>query len=249
MLKKTNKSVNCRSDHHPEMACGKRNASTPISTEARRRLRLLSAELAANAARIELAARWIPAELTRDARRKFSKGAASAVEQIVRSIPVPPLVRDCRSATWRYLRSSPERRAIDVRALVLNGEGPPGLRRRSFGLTLSQHALGRLLDRSLMKADPVRAALEAHDALLALDPNEGRRLFALPKFLLPGRGGAFLMAPSCADGDMALAIARTWIHHDQLDADQQLHADAWAQLLDTQPQITPVHRGSDNAVA
>ena len=228
-----------RRSHHPrDMSRGKRNAPPTVSTEARRRVRLLCAELKTEAARIELVARRIPAELARDARCKFSKGAGQAVRRIVAAIPASPLLCNHRSASWRYLRPAPERQTVDVMLLRLNGDGEPGLRWKPFGLTVSQHALGRLLDRSQMGADPAQAVLAAHDALLALEPADGYRLFALPKFLLPTKYGAFLVSP-CSTDDTPMAIARSWIHADQHYDDQQRDADAWTRLLSDQSRAEP----------
>ena len=234
--------------HHLKNGSGKRNGGAPptVSTEARRRLRLLSAELKASASRIELAARRIPTELARDARLKFSKGATQAVDRIVQQIPAPLLLRDGRSAVWRYLRPAPERRAVDVWVMLLNSPGEPGLRKRFFGLSVTHHALGRALDRSQMTADPVQAVTAAHDALLALEPADGRRLFALPKFLLPTKHGAFLVSSSSSTDDMPMVIARSWIHSDQHYDDQQRDAETWAQLLDACPLNEPA-RGEDYA--
>lgn len=239
MMKMTTKSGNCRSHHHPVTAYGKRNAPTLISTEARRRLRLLSAELRAHASRIELAAQRVPEDLTRDARRKFSKGAAQAVDRIVRTIPAQLLLRDGRSAAWRYLRPTPEHRAIDVMVMLLNAYGKPGLRKQQFGLSVTYHALGRVLDRSVMMGDPVRAIFEAHDALLVLEPTDGDKLFELQSFLLPADRGSFVVVPDRADNDLPMAVARTWLDADQLFPDQEAHVAAWGRLLHAQ-HLSPI---------
>ena len=116
-------------------------------------------------------------------------------------------------------------------ALVLNGPGARGFAIQSFGLDISRHALGRLLDRSLFRADPRAAIVEAHDAMLALAPDEGAKLFKLSRFLLPAGAGCFSVTPrSMETGPMA--VARTWLHSDQLFADQARDASTWDQLLD-----------------
>ena len=179
-------------------------------------------------------------------RRKFSKGAAQAVDRIISMIPIPPLLRDNRSAVWRYLRPTPERRLTDVMLLRLNGDSEPGLRRKPFGLSVTDHALGRVLDRTAMSGDPAQAVIEAHDALLALEPAEGFRLFALPKFLLPTRDGAFLVSSCSTSDDTPMSIARSWIAHDQLHGDQERDVGAWAQLLDAYRLSELDLKGQDN---
>jgi len=77
------------------------------------------------------------------------------------------------------------------------------------------HAIGRLLDRSGFRADPIVAIFAAHDALLALAPPEGSQVYGLPSVVLPAYNGAFL-ATTCRTGnnDSPLAIFRTWVNGD-----------------------------------
>ena len=206
----------------------------PLSAEARGRLRVLWAQLEVDADRIEAAARRVPPALARDARRAFGRRADAALAHIVDSIPVLPIARDRRTAAWRYMRpvGDARRSAVRVMALLLNAHGLPGLSMQAFGLEVSRHALGRLLDRSQFRADPVRAVLEAHASLLNLTPAEGDRLFSLPAFPLPAERGAFLVSLNGAE-DRPMALARTWIDGDQLFDDQQKHIDNWSILQRT----------------
>lgn len=203
---------------------------TPISAEARGRLRVLWGQVAKDAARMEAAARAVRPALVSDAQGAFGKRADRAMEAIVRGLPGCPLFRERRSAGWRFLRpvAEPGKAGLQVMILLLNGMGR-GLVEAPFGFSVSRHALGRLLDRSLFRIEPVGAIRCAHDALLALEAPECMRLHALPGFLLPAAGGAFLVSQDSA-ADYPLLVARTWIDRDQLHDDQQRHADAWAVL-------------------
>lgn len=201
----------------------------PISTEARRRLRGIWAQLETEAQAIETAARNIPVELVRDLRQKFGRGADRAGDQIAARMPIASLARRRRGLTWRYIRPvvHDEQPELKVSGVFVNAPGLPGIAVLPFALTIAFHAVGRLLDRSSFQADPVRSILEAHDALLALSPDECLRLFALPRFMLPGGQGAFLVT---ASRNPAMLTARTWIDADQFGDDQERDANAWSQV-------------------
>jgi hypothetical protein len=113
----------------------------------------------------------------------------------------------------------------------------PGGRPRApetFGVAFTAHAIGRLLDRSGFRADPVAAMLEAHGALTHLDPEDGERIYDLQTTVeLPAAGGAFLTTPGrFGPRETPLAIARTWVDGDQLHADQAGKLAKWRALLE-----------------
>ena len=176
----------------------------------------------------------MPRKLRDDVRRKFNRGSDRALDQIVHAIPVPIVWREGRQALWRYLAPAPgDRPGIAVRALTFDATELPGLHTSEFALIATHHALGRLTDRSNFTADPVQAVLQAHDALLALDPDEGTRLFALGEFLLPAHKGAFLLSSSPSNENSApMSTAWTWVSDDMLYADQARYSTMWAQLID-----------------
>ena len=205
----------------------------PISAEAQGRLRALYASLGADADRLETAVRRVPRELCQDVRRKFGRGADRALDQVVCRITAPVLARERRYVAWRYLKPAPgDRQGVAVMLVTLNAASLPGLHGRTFGLTVTHHALGRLLDRSCFRIDPVQAVVAAHDALLALSPDEGTQLFGLADFMLPTPSGAFLMSPPTTDYAGPMSIARTWVDADQLDERQERYARAWARVIE-----------------
>lgn len=157
---------------------------TPISAQARGYLRELWVDLDTAADHLEAIARRIPPALADDVRGGFGKRADRAMGAIGRAIPYPPTYKVRRAAAWRFIRPArnTDRSALVVTGLMLNAAAAQGLTITPFGLTVSHHAVARLLDRTQFRADPTRAVLEAHDALLALRPDEGRRLFALRHF-------------------------------------------------------------------
>ena len=75
--------------------------------------------------------------------------------------------------------------------------------------------------------------LQAHDALLPSDLEEGTRVFRLGEFLLPAQRHAFLLTPSVSnENSVPMSTAWTWVSDDQLYADQERYAAMWAQLVD-----------------
>lgn len=219
---------------------------TAISAEARGRLRALWAHAKADADLIEAAANRVPRQLLRDTRLGLGKRGEAAVDAIMQLIPIPALVRERRSAAWRFLRPrpSPGPAALQVIVLLLNAPGSPGLWFFRYGFAASPHALGRLLDRTRFHADPVQAVLGAHNALFALEHDELVRLLALPDFQLPAGPGCFLVAPDAASEQQPAAIARTWVGGDQLFDDQEQHAAAWARLLRSPPPAGTAYEGT-----
>jgi hypothetical protein len=105
------------------------------------------------------------------------------------------------------------------------------LRSEPFGLFVSEHALGRMVDRAPTETDPVKAVLQAHDALMALHPTEGDRIFALDDITLAAGPGAFLVSPGTMPDGSPMATARTWIFDGQAFDDQTLHIRDWRRLL------------------
>jgi hypothetical protein len=100
--------------------------------------------------------------------------------------------------------------------------------REPFGACFTRHALGRLLDRSGMRGDPIAAMFAAHDALAALPVPEGAAIFDRADFLVPAAGGCFSAAPRVIGARKSpLAVCRTWFDDDALHADQAAHVAAW----------------------
>ena len=150
----------------------------------------------------EVHATWIA-----DALAKGSTGRARAWQRIERVMVAPPLVAEPRVRVWRYLvgrdhpfvlsrdepgRPSSGRDVIEVRYLA-NGGLARGLRAGdghwSFGV--SDHAIGRIYQRS-PGADPRRAVLAAHDALLSLTAGDVAVLLDAGRWTIPAGSGAFL---------------------------------------------------------
>ena len=202
----------------------------PVSAEASGRLRLLWTAIAADAARVEAAVRAVPPALASDVSGAFNKRARQSLDRIVALIPAELVFRAKREAAWRYLRPAPagDLAEIVVMGAFLGASGPPRFTTNSFGLSATRHALGRLLDRSGMAADPAKAVLQAHAALLALTPSEGEAAFALPDITLPAAGGVFLASPR---RDGVRAVCRTWLGAGQLWDEQEAAAAKWAELV------------------
>jgi hypothetical protein len=147
---------------------------------------------------------------------------------ILGAMPVP-LYREKRAALWRVL--VPDDEMIVVEGLGFGTCGINGWSRRSFGIGFTLHALGRFYDRSGFTADAEAAMLGAHDALLALRPDEGEQIFSLADVTLPGGPGLFVVEPQPERADGLRAIARTWVSHGQTWPDQDAEAAAWAQII------------------
>jgi hypothetical protein len=218
-----------------------------VSVEAKGRLRVLFAQLEADACRIESAADKVPRPLLAAAARKGKVGAARAMTRIFAGMPVQPFHAERRIAAFRYLKpvdgvpaaidgqfhAGDQQQAIVMQAILINARRTGWLSSEPFGASFTFHALGRLLDRSGFSADPIAAMFETHDALLVLPPTEGRKIYDLQHVRLPAAGGAFLASiRHVGTGEAPLVIARTWLDRDQLRADQAADISAWRELAE-----------------
>jgi hypothetical protein len=223
-----------------------------VSVEARGRLRVLWAQLEAEACRIETAAYNVPRPWLVAAARKGKVGAARAMARIVAGMPVQPFFSERGIAAFRYLKpvaevpaaiggefdSGDQQQAIVMQAVLINSGRVGRLSREPFGAIFTFHALGRLLDRSGFAADPIAAMFEAHDALLVLPPTEGRKVLDLQHVRLPAAGGAFLATiRHVGTGEAPLVVARTWLSQDQLRDDQAADVSLWHDLIEQTTQL------------
>jgi hypothetical protein len=217
----------------------------PISAEARGRLRELWMRLENDARRVERAAISLPKPMLRDLAKKAPLGAERTLARILAAMPLRPFYCDGRSVAFRYLfpvsavpaadggapAGADGQPAIVVKAVLINaGGGRPRMTRELFGTCFTKHAIGRLLDRSGMRADPTEAMFAAHAALLALGPIMGGALLdGRREIPLPAAGGAFLAAARRVgrDGRWPLCVARTWLDGGQLHDDQAARVAAW----------------------
>lgn len=200
----------------------------PVSAAASGQLRQLYKQLAADAARITAAAETLPPAMVEAALSKNPIRCRQALRHVKRRMPVAPIWQAPRQAAWRFLRPLGDEVAVAV--VLLGARNRERVSVEAFGLRFCHHALGRLLDRTVFAADPVRVMLEAHDSLLALDPEDGRQLFDLPRLPLPPAGGCFLAVPESLD-DRPMLSARTWIAADQTYPDQQQNLEVWRRFL------------------
>ena len=201
-----------------------------ISTQARGVLRRLWVDLEARSAKMVSASEAVPKELLRSLKHKGAVGADRARFRIISAMPERPIHVDTRQVLWRIL--VPHDDHISVEALGVGLYGSGAFRQENFGLSITKHALGRLLDRSRFTCDPVTAMLSAHDALLALQHDEGRRVYALPTVTLPAGDGVFLATPRTPtpENDDPFAVCRTWIASSQLWDDQEADVALWDSL-------------------
>lgn len=203
--------------------------SAPPTAQARGATRLLWASLAAKAAALQAASDAIPTASLRDVRRCTSAGRTRAMTTTLGAMSEPPLYREKRAALWRVLVPADAMVVVDGLGFGICGIG--GWSRRSFGLGFTLHALGRFYDRTGFTGDAEAAMLQAHDALLALRPDEGEAAFLLHTITVPAGPGLFVVEPQPARDDGLRAIARTWVSHGQTWPDQEAEAAAWAQII------------------
>jgi hypothetical protein len=218
-----------------------------VSVEARGRLRVIFAQLDADACRIEAAAARLPRKQLVAAALKGKVGSERAMSRIFAGMPLQPFHYERRSAAFRYLKPLPavpeavgtsgdiadQQPAIVMQALLINAGRAGLLRCEPLGAAFTFHALARLLDRSAFSADPIASMFEAHNALLLLPPVEGRQVFKLERVPLPAAGGAFLASiRHVGAGDSPLAVCRTWIDRDQLRTEQAADISAWHNLIE-----------------
>jgi len=223
---------------HAEMAADAENRNRhrpPISAEAFGAMRVLWTQLDHDARLITRAVEGIPPAMAAAA-VKPGVGATPAGNRIVGRLPLAPLSRGRRKGVWRFLQpqsDTGQAPAVEMMAVLLGATGRPPLTVEPFGLLATRHSLGRCYDQTGGRVDLRGEIFAAHDALLALPIPEGARLFTtLRSFILPTKRGAFLAEPRCRVGDRApVCICRTWVHGDQLHADQDQLAAAWAELV------------------
>ena len=209
----------------------------PVSREAHGRIRLLHRALAADADRIADAIEALPPAMVRAALSKEIRSRA-ALRHVIQRMPASLVWQAPRQAGWRFL-APVEPDDVEMRVVLLGAVNRPSVCVESFGLRFSRHALGRLLDRTSLRADPIAAMLGAHDHLLGLDPREGNRIFELPKILIPAAQGAFVAEPSARSGNNPpLASCRTWISSDETFPDQDRILVAWQDLAKTDDTTT-----------
>ena len=99
--------------------------------------------------------------------------------------------------------------------------------------------------------------MQAHDALLALTPDEGEAAFRLSTLTLPAGPGVFLAHPLPCDADKVLhgggpypgeaglprAVVKTWIGSEQTFARQAREQVSWQTLLDMERPTIAKKRG------
>ena len=200
----------------------------PVSAAATGQVRQLCQQLAAEAAQIIAAAEALPPAMVRAALSKNPIRCRQGMRHVERAMPIRPVWVGQRGYAWRFLR--PLGDTIEVQAVLLGAKNRPAVSIESFGLNCCRHAIGRLLDRTGFVADPVRALFEAHDALMRLEPDDGRQVFDLPALPLPAAGGCFLTVREPLD-DRPMLSARTWIAADQRYRDQDQSMEIWARFL------------------
>lgn len=218
-----------------------------ISAEARGRLRLLVTQLENDARRIERAADALPRRMLRDLALKSEIGRARTLARILAMMPVPPFHSDGRRLAWRYLKptarvpaaagapdqAADEQACVTMYAVLVNSGGRPRVSVEPFGAAFTRHCLGRLLDRSGMRADPVDAMFAAHDELARLGAEQGAETFGQADFLVPAAGGAFSATPRRVGARQSpLAVCRTWFDADMVHADQAVRLAAWREITD-----------------
>jgi len=211
----------------------------PVSAEARGKVRQLVAQLETSSAVLETAARRVPRQLL-DGSWKGRTGSARGIEKLCRLMPRPPDHVGFTIAIWRWLRpydaipgaeAEAPQACLAVRALV-------GARRRPsggpefFGLCVTTHAVGRFFDRTAFAFDAGAALFSAHNALLALDRDEGSTVFGAENVVLPAGPGYFLAKPAIVGKQQSpIQVARTWLHVDQGKAAHVTDAQAWSALV------------------
>jgi hypothetical protein len=210
-----------------------------VSAQARGLVRQLRQRLHADARAIAAAAERIPDDVIAAAAFKGKAGADRAWSRILAAMPSPPfrLDRDHHARLWRFLQpveavlDTPDGRNRGDEAVVLSwlclglGRGRAVRRVGPWGLSVTDHALARLLERTAYRAEPVAAILEAHDMLLDASSNTANALLAARQWAIPAGPGALLCTVRSLsdDGDadaLVLLTAETWVSGDQLRPQQ-----------------------------
>lgn len=219
-------------------------ARRPLSAEARGKRRLLRQQLAADAARLLATARSARARtLTEGWVHKRGNGRARAQAHLNALFGLRLRLVNDRYLGWLFLKPGGRvvmeddaadpglgQDCVAVHALLaglLPGRVTAGISSCIWALGITDHAIGRLLERS-PRADPVAVMIAAHDALMRAGPCDG----FWNELWVPARGwGAFkceAIAGEVSDmpGTGVLHVrARTWFDADQL-TDQPLIAEA-----------------------
>ena len=154
----------------------------------------------------------------------------------------PPYRRDPvgRLAQWRLLR--PAGRLLEVgdtlggdtsivvkSLLIGRVNGAAGLVEYPWGLAFTDHALGRLLERSSFTADPEAAMHEAHEMLLGARADLAPVLASEVRWAIPAGPGAFLATlrrTNDGEPDLVVLTADTWVSVDQLRPEQEAQVAA-----------------------
>jgi len=172
---------------------------------------------------------------------KGSAGRRRALLRILASMRCRPTFIDNagRYVCWRYFGpqatilvgdEDKQDSALIVSALVIGlARGRPACQGVPWGLVINSHALGRLLQRTGFKADPVATMIEAHTALLAVPAGVAQAMVDEADWAVPAAGGAFLTTVRLVDHDgeaIALLTAETWIGDDWLKPDQRAQCAA-----------------------
>lgn len=221
--------------------------SLPVSAQANGLLRGLWTKLAADAAKIEAAAAKISPSLLRDMQFKGAVGRDRALGRVLQHMKpaVPFFHTDRRALAYRYLKPCDEippaielppgdadRQPGILMCVVMFNGGGPRKQVRHFGACWSFHSLARVLDRSGFAACPIEEMVSGHDSLALLGPGDGQRVFEIERVAVPSTHGAFLASPRRVGADRSpLWVARTWLHADQLGADQDQAVAAWRKLV------------------
>lgn len=213
---------------------------SPVSAEARGRVRQFLAEVERDAAELERWVAKVPLALLDGSKWKGTTGSRRGIDRLCHQMPRPPDFRQDRVVLWRYVSplaaipgdDARRRQAgVSVKAVIAMHRRP-AQRGEIFGLILTEHALARALDRSAFVIDLWAAIIAAHNALLAVRVEEGRAILTLPQVELPSPHGFFLARPrTVGSAASPVAIARTWIHRDQGNDLQVSNADAWRALM------------------
>ena len=193
----------------------------------------------------------LPDQWVDDAYAKSGGGRTRNLDRIAVALREPPLVRTPKVLLYRYVLARPHplhapapseplrhmrRDGVEIRFLAF-GALASGLSRADDGwfMAVSDHALGRLLQRS--HEAPRSALLAAHDALLGMNAGEISLALEREQLVLPTLTGAFLARvamvskttlPSLPGRERAFSIyvwASTFLNHEMM-LPQQEHAAA-----------------------
>jgi hypothetical protein len=215
----------------------------PVSTQAAGEVRRLRARLKADADGLVKAAVALPAMWVAAAALKGNAGSARAWQRILAAMPVVPTVFDVRRrvAVWRLLRpcssmylqndGAGAAPGVAVTALIIGlCRGKPTVDEAPWSLSFSDHALARLRDRTVYKADLVETMLSAHDDLLGASRECAETVMDARDWALPGGPGAFLATVLAmryrTDDAIVLIAAGTWISDSMLAPDQEAQVAA-----------------------